>query len=98
MPQQHEDETRPTPEEVRAALHHIVTSDIFRSSPQLSAFLSFVVDAVLKGAGERIKGYTIGVEVLNRNKNFDPRIDPIVRVDWIATIPGLAPTARCASR
>jgi TolB-like protein len=81
MPQQHEDETRPTPDEVRAALHHIVTSDAFRSSPQLSAFLSFVVDAVLKGAGERIKGYTIGVEVLNRNKNFDPRIDPIVRVE-----------------
>ena len=81
MPQQHEDETRPTPEEVRAALHHIVTSDIFRSSPQLSAFLSFVVDAVLQGTGERIKGYTIGVEVLSRNKNFDPRIDQIVRVE-----------------
>jgi hypothetical protein len=81
MPQQHQNDNKPTPEDVRAALDHIVTSDVFRPSPQLSAFLSFVVDAVLNGTSDRIKGYTIGVEVLNRSKNFDPRIDPIVRVE-----------------
>jgi tetratricopeptide (TPR) repeat protein len=71
----------PTPGEVRAALARIVASDVFRSSPQLAAFLSFVVDAVLEGTDDRIKGYTIGVEVLKRSKDFDPQLDPIVRVE-----------------
>ncbi len=72
---------QPTPREVRAALDRIVTSEIFRPSRQLTAFLSFVVEATLAGKVDRIKGYTIGVEVLKRNENFDPQIDPIVRVE-----------------
>ena len=71
----------PAPDEVRAALERIVVSDVFRSSPQLASFLSFVVEAVLHGKSERIKGYTIGIEVLRRDIKFDPQIDPIVRVE-----------------
>lgn len=71
----------PKPDEVRAALERVVLSPVFRSSPQLAAFLSFVVEAVLHGSSDRIKGYTIGVEALKRNANFDPQIDPIVRVE-----------------
>lgn len=71
----------PTPDEVRAELERIVVSDIFRSSPQLASFLSFVVEAVLHGRSDRIKGYTIGVEVLRRDTKFDPQLDPIVRVE-----------------
>ncbi|HMK81076.1 MAG TPA: hypothetical protein VK438_15580 [Xanthobacteraceae bacterium] len=56
-------------------------SDIFATSPQLTAFLAFIVEAVLRGHGERLKGYTIGVEVLRRDVTFDPQIDPIVRVE-----------------
>jgi len=72
---------RPPPAEVRAQVHRMTASDVFVSSPQLSAFLLFVVDAVLRGQGERLKGYTIGVEVLRRDTTFDPQIDPIVRVE-----------------
>jgi len=71
----------PNPEEVRTALGRIVVSDVFRSSPQLASFLSFVVESVLHGRSERIKGYTIGVEVLRRDTKFDPQLDPIVRVE-----------------
>jgi len=56
-------------------------SDVFRTSPQLVSFLRFVVEAVLSGKSDRIKGYTIAVEVLRRDAKFDPRIDPIVRVE-----------------
>lgn len=59
----------------------MTASDVFATSPQLSAFLLFIVEAVLRGKGERLKGYTIGVEVLRRDPNFDPQIDPIVRVE-----------------
>ncbi len=56
-------------------------SDVFSRSPQLGAFLRFVTEAVLHGKGDRIKAYTIGVEVLRRDPTFDPQIDPIVRVE-----------------
>jgi TolB-like protein len=71
----------PTPDEVRAALGRVVDSADFRASPQLVAFLRFVVEAALEGKSSRIKGYTIGVEAFNRGKNFDPHTDPIVRVE-----------------
>ena len=72
---------RPPPAEVRAQVQRMTTSDVFATSPQLSAFLLFVVEAVLRGQGERLKGYTIGVEVLRRDTTFDPQVDPIVRVE-----------------
>ena len=72
---------RPPPAEVRAQVQRMTASDVFATSPQLSAFLLFVVEAVLRGQGERLKGYTIGVEVLRRDATFDPQIDPIVRVE-----------------
>jgi len=68
-------------ERVRAALDRMVESEMFRDSPQLAAFLRFVAEAELRGESDRIKGYTIGVEALGRSKDFDPQIDPIVRVE-----------------
>jgi TolB-like protein len=71
----------PDPHSVRTQVERMTASTVFASSPQLAAFLVFVVEAVLRGRGERIKGYTIGVEVLRRDINFDPQLDPIVRVE-----------------
>ena len=68
-------------QQIRDELARITESDVLSGSPQLVAFLKYVVEATLNGASERIKGYTIGVEVLRRNADFDPRIDPIVRVE-----------------
>jgi hypothetical protein len=73
--------TAPTPDEIRAALDRVVTSEVFERSPQLGAFLRFVVEAALRGRTDRIKAYTIGVEVLRRDTKFDPQTDPIVRVE-----------------
>ena len=71
----------PTPDDIRAAIDRITVSDVFSRSPQLGAFLRFVVEAVLHGKANRIKAYTIGVEVLRRDTRFDPQLDPIVRVE-----------------
>jgi hypothetical protein len=71
----------PAPAEIRAAVERMTVSDVFARSPQLGAFLRFVVEAVLHGKAERIKAYTIGVEVLRRDVKFDPQLDPIVRVE-----------------
>jgi hypothetical protein len=75
------DEERPTTEEIRAALDRIAVSEAFRSSPQLVAFLRYVVEATLRGRQDRIKGYTIAVEAFGRGDDFDPQDDPIVRVE-----------------
>lgn len=71
----------PRPEDVRRQVQRMTAGDVFATSPQLSTFLVFIVEAVLRGEGERLKGYTIGVEVLRRDPTFDPQIDPIVRVE-----------------
>ena len=72
---------RPSESDVRAALERIVASETFRSSPQLGAFLRFIVEEALAGRGASLKGYTIGVEALGRDPRFNPQIDPIVRVE-----------------
>src|SRR2546423_8245607 len=71
----------PNADEVRAALGHMAASEAFRGSPQLVAFLRYVVEATLRGKQDRIKGYTIAVEALGRPDNFNPQHDPIVRVE-----------------
>src|SRR3954468_21079380 len=67
--------------EVRVALERIAASEAFRGSPQLIAFLRYVVEATLRGQADRIKGYTIATEALGRTVDFDPQADPIVRVE-----------------
>src|SRR5436309_5067774 len=74
-------ESQPCAEEIRAALEHMARSEAFRGSPQLVCFLRYVVEETLRGASDRIKGYTIAVEALGRGDNFDPQADPIVRVE-----------------
>jgi len=67
--------------DIRAALDQITGSEVFRHSPQLIAFLRFVVEAAVRGESDRIKGYTIAVEALGRRADFDPQNDPIVRTE-----------------
>ena len=71
----------PTPAEVRAALERVLRSACFEHAGRASEFLRFVVDRTLAGEGERLKGYTIGVEVFGRAPDFDAQSDPLVRVE-----------------
>lgn len=70
-----------SPEAARAALRRIVASAPFRGAPQLVSFLTYIVEAALAGRAAEIKGYTIAVEALGRPVDFDPVVDPIVRVE-----------------
>lgn len=71
----------PKPEQVRQELTRILSSVSFSRSKRLSRFLSFVVEQALAGNRGRLKEYVIGVEVFGRQESFDPRLDPIVRVE-----------------
>ncbi|MGL5137482.1 MAG: tetratricopeptide repeat protein [Beijerinckiaceae bacterium] len=71
---------QPSVGEVRAALGAILDDALFRDSPQLAAFLAFVVEETLAGRGAELKGYSIATRALGRPESFDPQSDPIVRV------------------
>ena len=66
---------------VEAALERVLSSAAFGRSPGLRRFLEFVVRQSVAGEDDRIKEYTIGVEVFARGPRFDPRCDAIVRVE-----------------
>ena len=65
---------------VRKELECILDSPEFRNKPMLCGFLNHVVEETLSGRAHEIKGYTVATEVFGRRKDFDPTIDPIVRI------------------
>jgi TolB-like protein len=73
--------TTPTEDQIQTQLKRILMSNGFIQANRMSSFLQFVVEQALKGYADRLKEYVIGVEVFNREVEFDPRLDSIVRVE-----------------
>jgi TolB-like protein len=67
-------------ETIRPHLAEILKSPAFAGSERLRKFLRFLVDQTLQGHADQLKEYTVGVEVFERSPDYDPRIDPTVRV------------------
>jgi adenylate cyclase len=65
----------------RICLDRILASPCFVQSERQQRFLKFIVAESLAGHTDRLKGYTIAVEVFDRDVSFDPGIDAIVRVE-----------------
>jgi hypothetical protein len=61
-------------------LERILNTPPLVSSPSLSRFLRYVVEETAAGRGGAIKEYTLGLNVFDRGDEFNPRLDPIVRV------------------
>jgi Tol biopolymer transport system component len=68
-------------ERVRAQLKRVLESSAFADVERGKRFLRFVVEASLEGRSGVIKESVIGVEALGRSASFDPKTDPIVRVE-----------------
>ncbi|MDX8516356.1 hypothetical protein [Mesorhizobium captivum] len=68
-------------ESCRAQLALILGSADFDATGREHRFLNYVVEEALSGRGDRIKAYTIAVEVFGRGQSFDPQTDPIVRIE-----------------
>jgi adenylate cyclase len=71
----------PTAVEIREQLERILGSRCFEQAGRSSKFLRFSAEQTLAGFGERLKGYTIAVEVFGRPADFDAQNDPLVRVE-----------------
>jgi Flp pilus assembly protein TadD len=65
---------------VRDTLDRVLSSETFRRSERARSLLAYLVDREQAGDGERLKGYTIAVDVFGRDAEFDASTDALVRV------------------
>jgi TolB-like protein len=70
----------PSRQDVERQLRLVLASPEFAASPKLSELIYYLVTETLAGNAERLKGYTIGVDVFDRQHDFDQGVDAIVRV------------------
>src|ERR1051325_7528228 len=78
--------SRPGPEGIKDAiirqhLQKVAAHGTFSRSQRMARFLRFPVERTLAGQGDGLKEYLIGMEVFDRPASYDPRVDPIVRVE-----------------
>lgn len=64
---------------MRAELHRILASHEFRSSERRTRLLKYLVEKAI--TGQPVKEYVIGIDVFDKPRDYDPRIDPAVRVE-----------------
>jgi len=69
-----------SPHAKEAELKRILASKYFARAPKRRLFLEFTSDHALRGEGDKLNEYLVGVEVYERGTEFDPHQDPIVRV------------------
>jgi len=69
------------PDAVRLQLERILMSPDFVAADRGRKFLRFLVEEALAGHANRLKEYTLAVEVFDRNASFDPTTNPAVRVE-----------------
>jgi adenylate cyclase len=70
----------PTAQQINKTLEKILSHGTFHSSPKLSSFLRYIVEQTIDGQGSRLKQYTIATELFGKEDDFDPALDPIVRM------------------
>ena len=68
-------------EEIRNHLKRVLSSRAFSNSERMRRFLHFSVEEALAGRGNDLKESLIGMRVFDRAADYDPRLDPIVRVE-----------------
>lgn len=66
---------------IREQVEKIVAHDLFARSERMGRFLRLAVERVIEGRTSELKEYLLGVEVFDRKPSYDPRVDPIVRVE-----------------
>jgi TolB-like protein len=62
-------------------LDRILGSCLFAHAERQRRFLKFIVTETVAGRANRINGYTVGLGVYDRGPDFEPLLDPIVRVE-----------------
>ncbi|WP_171124832.1 MULTISPECIES: hypothetical protein [unclassified Ruegeria] len=64
-------------------LERIVTSEDFDGSARTKSFLEHLVHRELEGRGDELRGTALAMDVFGRGADFDPNVDPIVRIEAV---------------
>ncbi|OAV50589.1 adenylate cyclase [Rhizobium sp. WYCCWR10014] len=74
--------SRPAPQadDISEQLERVISSPEFPGVGRAAAFLRYVVSETLEGRGNRIKAYSIAIEVFGRDPGFT-QDDPVVRIE-----------------
>ena len=59
----------------------ILKSEYFKNAPNMIRLFDYLVQMMLDGREEELKERNIGIDVFDRPENFDPRLDPVVRIN-----------------
>ena len=62
-------------------LNRVLASTAFARSKRLQRFLRYVVRETLANREDRLKEYTLALDVFERDESFDPQTSSIVRVE-----------------
>jgi len=73
--------TSPDPAAVATELERLAGSQSFRKAERCLCLLRHLTSQALEGRGSELKEYSLGVTVFGRPASYDPRIDPIVRLE-----------------
>ena len=68
------------PADIKIALNTILQSETFARSERSRELLKYIVERDLDGEADRLKGFAIALDVFDREENFDPSTDAVVRV------------------
>src|SRR5438034_3498913 len=66
--------------DVRQQLDRVLGGPTFQQVDRLKRFLTFITLEAIAARSDQLKEYVIGVQVFGKEESFDPRTDPIVRV------------------
>src|SRR3954466_11782882 len=69
------------PAAVRSQLQTILATEAFRRSARSGRLLQKIVEYTLGDRADELKEYSLALDVFDRPPSFDPRVDPIVRVE-----------------
>src|SRR3984957_21064301 len=73
--------SRPARDEILAALDKVASRDASAKPPRQARFLRHLVETSLRGEPHLLKESVLGVDVFDRPAGWDPRLDPIVRME-----------------
>jgi tetratricopeptide (TPR) repeat protein len=67
--------------EIRPLVDRIAESPGFRRSSRLKRFLRYVTEQAVNSPGQPLKEIQVAMAVFDKDASFEPRLDPIVRVE-----------------
>ena len=68
-------------EQIREHVSDVCDSSEFRGKKTLCRLLVYLVEETLAGRSDDIKGYSIAVDVFNKDPSFNPDLNPLIRIN-----------------